>query len=140
MRLITYHCEHCEQDFQSQERKDRVVRFCSRECSRAAHPGRQREDGTKLCAGCKELKPISEYTPLKHAPQRLVSRCRECVKLGTRAKRAADPQKAQEERRQYYEANKEHIHQKAKEWIAANPENPSNFLTNGVCLYQWNPK
>lgn len=79
---------------------------------------------TKRCSKCKELKPRSEFNRNRSKKDGLQDRCRPCH----RADDAASSAKHPETRRKWYEANREHVLAKTREWQKANPERRKETL------------
>lgn len=77
---------------------------------------------TKPCSKCKEIKPLSAFTPAKRMTLKVSSWCRVCKgKLDTQYAKD-NPEKYKKIKRKSYDANKEIYSERSKQWDKDNPQ------------------
>lgn len=76
----------------------------------------------KICTGCKQGKPFSEYGKHKQGMHGLRSRCRSCRAVEALTARLADPEKHKEWSLKWYYANKDHVAARSSAWQKDNKE------------------
>lgn len=80
------------------------------------------EEATKQCSTCKTEKSLDSYNKDKSKKGGLCSSCRDCNKARSQAFYEANKAECDAKRRQWYEDNREHSIEKARERALADPE------------------
>lgn len=107
----------------------------------------------KTCTKCGAQKPLSEFHNCQSKPDGKFAACKQCRNAASRAARSAIDQSAEykkrierigaqaerERRRAYYQANKDKIKAKTREWSRINPErkkqNSSSHYEKNKAIY-----
>ena len=76
----------------------------------------------KRCTGCKENKPLDEFTKMTKSKDGLAYKCKACVSELAKIRREKDPDRLREQSRLSYHKHKEDISQRKKEDRLKNPE------------------
>jgi 5-methylcytosine-specific restriction endonuclease McrA len=80
----------------------------------------------KVCVGCQEWKPVSEFSPLRSHGKAIgngyKSRCKACSNAQQRAKRAADTKRHRDRDRVYRASRLEQSNAYQRHWRDTNPE------------------
>lgn len=71
----------------------------------------------KRCSSCGEMKPLGEYSPQKHTPDKLAYKCKPCNSKAARAWNLANRERANATCLRYQARSGQH-----KKWAAANRE------------------
>lgn len=77
---------------------------------------------TKRCSGCKETKPVSEFSKKRSAKDGLNSHCKNCRSEKSRRYYEANKEKVAERVRRYREVNKEKVAERNRKYREANKD------------------
>lgn len=81
----------------------------------------------KKCIKCKSIKSINEFHKSPNTADRLVNKCKKCVKDYGRERYAANPEKVKETNRKWVAANPEKAKDRILQWRAANPKKVKKY-------------
>jgi len=112
-------CKQCKSEHHLANREEILKK--NKERRRAKHPIEEIPEGHKKCSSCKEVKPKTNefFSFNKSAKDGFAWRCKECRK---NAEYWADVEKAKNERKKYYEENKEKVSIFNKKYRESNKE------------------
>lgn len=114
-------CEQCETVFKRPP--SGAARFCSRACHYTFKRGGvpvTNGDGTKTCAECLEVLPLSGFYRQRGEDGTPVARCIPCVRAQHREYREQNREAVLETKRNYYRSNKEAILRYQREYARRN--------------------